>query len=328
MWHRLRSLVFFLISLLMLPILLAISLFLLLLNFASSLTGLARRPFAPESAPESDLASIIILNWNGKDLLAEGLPSVLKAVQVDGRPHEVIVVDNGSTDGSLELLHESFPDVRVLPLKENLGFAEGNNEGVRAARNDIVILLNNDMVVQSGFIAPLIRGFGPKTFAVSSQIFLQDSSKRREETGKTAAVFRRGMVDYEHRAIDNPPLSRSYYPVLWAGGGSSAFHRSKFLALGGFKSLYSPAYVEDTDLSYQAWQVGWDVLLAPESIVYHKHRASSRRRFNQSRLQALILRNQYLFIWKNIRNWKPALSHAGFLPWNCYRLARDNGWAA
>jgi sugar transferase (PEP-CTERM/EpsH1 system associated) len=328
MWYRIRSLATLFFTLLLLPLLAAVGLILLLMNLSTSLAGLARRRTAPESAPESGLASIIILNWNGKDLLAEGLPSVLKAVEVDGRPHEVIVVDNGSTDGSLDYLDKNFPQVRVLPLKENLGFAEGNNEGVCAARNDIVILLNNDMVVDPGFIAPLIKGFGPKTFAVSCQIYLQDPEKRREETGKTAAAFRRGMIDYTHRELGNPPFARPYYPVLWAGGGSSAFHRRKFLALGGFRSLYSPAYVEDTDLSYQAWQVGWESLLAPESVVYHKHRASSNRRFSRSGLQALVLRNQYLFIWKNIRSWKLLFSHGVFLPWNCYRLARDHGFAA
>ena len=217
----------------------------------------------------------MILNWDGKDLLASGLPSVIEAVRVDGRPHEIMVVDNGSTDGSVEYLKESFPQVRVLALKENLGFAEGNNAGVRAARHDTVVLLNNDMIVDPGFLGPLLRGFGPGTFAVSSQIFLQDPSKRREETGKTTAVFRRGMIDFSHREVEGPPYPRNYYPVFWAGGGSSAFDRKKFLALGGFQDIYAPAYVEDTDLSYQAWRIGWEVLLAPESIVYHAHRASS-----------------------------------------------------
>jgi len=86
--------------------------------------------------------------------------------------------------------------------------------------------------------------------------------------------------------------------------------------------------VEDADLSYQAWRAGWNVLLAPASIVYHKHRASSNRRFRPSALQALILRNQYLFIWKNIRSWNLNLAHGLLLPWNSYRLARDHGIAA
>jgi GT2 family glycosyltransferase/glycosyltransferase involved in cell wall biosynthesis len=328
MWYRLRSLARILITLLLLPLLLAVGLILIVFNLVASLTDFTRRRLPPDRAPKSGPASIIVLNWNGKSLLTEGLPSILRAVQVDGRPHEVMVVDNGSTDGSLEYLAEFFPQVRVLALNKNIGFAEGNNAGVKAARNDVVILLNNDMVVDPGFIGPLIKGFGPKTFAVSSQIYIQDPARKREETGKTAALFRRGMIDYAHRGIADSPLPRQYYPVLWAGGGSSAFHRDKFLALGGFHKLYSPAYVEDTDLSYQAWRIGWEVLLAPESIVHHKHRASSNRRFSPKALQALVIRNQFLFIWKNFRSWRLLLSHGVFLPWNCYRLARDHGFAA
>jgi len=86
--------------------------------------------------------------------------------------------------------------------------------------------------------------------------------------------------------------------------------------------------VEDADLSYQAWKAGWHVLLARDSVVYHKHRASSSRRFSAGRLQCLIQRNQWFFIWKNIRCWRMLLSHCVFLPWNCYRLARDHGMVA
>jgi glycosyltransferase involved in cell wall biosynthesis len=85
--------------------------------------------------------------------------------------------------------------------------------------------------------------------------------------------------------------------------------------------------VEDTDLSYQAWKLGWDVLFAPASVVYHKHRASSSRRFGCTELQILIQRNQFLFIWKNLQDWRLLLSHCMYLPWNSYRLARDFGLA-
>jgi len=315
-------------TILLLPLLLAVSGVILFLNVIYSLTGSRRKRVPEKDPPRSGLASIVVLNWNGKELLARGLPSLIEAVRADGRPHEILVVDNGSLDGSREFLEQHFPQVRVLALEKNLGFAEGNNAGVRAARHDIVVLLNNDMLVDRCFLGPLLRGFGPRTFAVSSQIYLQDSSKRREETGKTSAVYRRGMIDYSHGEVDGRSFSRNYYPIFWAGGGSSAFHREKFLALGGFHHIYSPAYVEDTDLSFRAWQAGWEVFLAPQSIVYHAHRGSTGRRFSQSALQSLILRNQYLFIWKNIHNWALLAAHGLFLPWNNYRLARDNGTAA
>ena len=328
MLARLRALFLMLTTILFLPILLGLGLSLLFFNLIYSLAGHSRRRLAADSTPVSGIASIVVLNWNGKELLAQGLPSILKAVQVDGHPHEILVVDNGSTDGSAAYVERVFPEVRDLRLDENLGFAAGNNAGVRAARHDVVVLLNNDMVVEPGFLGPLLKGFGPKTFAVSSQIFHQDPSQRREETGKTTAAFRRGMIDFSHREIEKSLLRRAYYPALWAGGGSSAFHRQKFLALGGFQELYSPAYVEDTDLSYQAWRVGWEVLWTPESIVHHKHRASSIRRFSPSELQTLVTRNQFLFIWKNIQDWRLLCPHAIFLPWNCYRLTREHGPSA
>jgi len=326
MAFRLRSLSLIFIALIAAPLLLALWLILLFFNLVRVFWEFRAKTAPAGTRLSSGLASIIILNWNGKELLAQGIPSIIEAVQRDGRNHEILVVDNGSSDDSVEYLKKNFPNVRIVALDRNVGFAEGNNAGVRAATHEIVILLNNDMVVDPGFIAPLLEGFGTETFAVSSQIFHQDSSQKREETGKTAALFRRGMIDYFHLGIGSGPYKRKHYPVLWAGGGSSAFHREKFLSLGGFQQLYSPAYVEDTDISYQAWRVGWEVLFAPDSIVYHKHRASTGRRFRASQLQNLIVRNQFLFIWKNILSWKLLLLHGLYLPWNCYRLTRDHGF--
>jgi hypothetical protein len=256
MMFLLRRLLLILVTVSITPLLALLAVMLLYFNLIHLLTRFTRKRVPDQARPLSGQASIVILNWNGKDLLAQGIPSVLAAVQEDGLDHEILVVDNGSTDGSVEYLRRQFPQVRVIPLPENLGFAAGNNIGVDQAQHDTVILLNNDMVVDRRFLRPLLEGFGPSTFAVSSQIYLQDASSRREETGKTAAQFRRGMIDFAHCALDGRVLERSYYPTLWAGGGSSAFHRERFLALGGFQEIYSPAYVEDTDLSYQAWKFG------------------------------------------------------------------------
>ncbi len=313
------------ITLLLTPFLALLAAVLLLLNLIDRLAKRGRQPATFRDLPPDPLASIIVLNWNGKDLLAQGIPSVIEAVVRDARPHEILVVDNGSTDGSVEYLRQTYPQIRVIDLPENLGFAGGNNAGVRAAQHDVVVLLNNDMVVDPGFLRPLLDNFGPRTFAVSSNIYLQDASVRREETGRTSATFRRGWIDYAHLEVDAKTLSRPCYPVFYAGGGSSAFHRERFLALGGFQDLYSPAYVEDTDLGFRAWKAGWEVLFTPGSIVHHRHRASTSRRFTDVDLQILIHRNQLLFIWKNLQSWPMLLAHCAFLPWNSYRFTRDHG---
>src|ERR1700722_3509963 len=136
--------------------LLAAVLALALTDFAWLLFGRKREP--ARQACRRDAASVVIPNWNGRDLLEQYLPSVIAALA--GNPeNEIIVVDNGSTDGSAAFVRTAFPDVKLLALDRNLGFGGGSNAGFRAAKNDIVVLLNSDMQVSPNFLAPLVRGF-------------------------------------------------------------------------------------------------------------------------------------------------------------------------
>ncbi|HYR89032.1 MAG TPA: glycosyltransferase family 2 protein [Terriglobia bacterium] len=259
-------------------------------------------------------ATILIVNWDGKHLLAECLPSVLEAVRCDGGKHEILVIDNGSTDGSVNFVRSCFPDVRVLALDRNYGFAGGNNRGVAEVQTDIVVLLNNDMTVDRGFLQPLLNGFSDTSvFSVTSQIFLSGSD-RREETGKTRAEFNRGFLELRHEEIRPGEELAETIPVFWAGGGSCAFDRRKYLEIGGFDSLYHPFYVEDTDLSYQAWKRGWKCLLAPASHVIHKHRGTSRPKFGNEFVDNTIRKNLYLFIWKNVTDSSMIFDHLANLP--------------
>jgi GT2 family glycosyltransferase len=267
------------------------------------------------SKPDANKTTIVIVNWDGKHLLADCLPAVLEAVEYDGRNHDILVVDNGSTDGSVEFIRQNFPCVRVLPLDRNYGFAEGNNRGIADVRTGVIVLLNNDMIVDRGFIRPLLDGFSDDSvFAVTSQIFFADQTRRREETGMTRARFDRGFFYLWHAEIQSANETAETVPVVWAGGGSCAIDRNKFLAIGGFDPLYRPFYVEDTDLSYQAWKRGWKCLLAPASRVIHKHRSTSKPRFGEDFVENTIRKNQYLFIWKNVTDVSMLLQHLVNLP--------------
>src|SRR3990167_11239654 len=103
------------------------------------------------------LISIVILSWNGLDLLKECLPSVVRAVGIYGEECEVLVIDNGSPDGSAGYVRENFSSLNILSLAENFSFTKAMNKGIAAARGEVVIALNNDVIVESDFIAPLIR---------------------------------------------------------------------------------------------------------------------------------------------------------------------------
>ena len=268
---------------------------------------------SPDRPPETMVcptaASVVIPNWNGRDLLGKYLPSIVAALA--GNPaNEIVVVDNGSGDGSAEFVLRNFPQVKLVALEKNLGFGGGSNAGFRAAANDIVVLLNSDMRVAPDFLAPLLEGFrDPLVFAVSCQIFFADPTKPREETGLTQGWWEDGQLRVRHR-VD--PQVDTLFPCFYGGGGSCAFDRRKFLELGGFDQLLAPFYLEDTDLGYMAWKRGWKVLYQPRSVVYHEHRGTIGKRFREDRIQAVLKKNYLLWSWKNIHAWPRLLSHLAF----------------
>jgi GT2 family glycosyltransferase/glycosyltransferase involved in cell wall biosynthesis len=293
------------------PVLLAIAaVALAAVDLGWLLAGRRRKPV--NTHPETRAASLVIPNWNGKELLERFLPSWRAAIA--GHPgSEIVVVDNGSTDGSaawLLALSAKHPEVRVVVLPENLGFGGGSNAGFRAANNDIVVLLNSDMRVEPGFLAPLLAGFtDEKVFAVSCQIFLGDTTKRREETGLTQGWWQDGALRVSHR--QDPAVDR-LFPCFYGGGGSCAFDRRKFFELGGFDSLLSPFYLEDTDLGFLAWKRGWKVLYQPASIVHHEHRGTIGKRFSAAYIERVLQKNFLLFCWKNIHGYRRLAAHFFF----------------
>src|SRR5262245_38738964 len=316
------------ILLLFLPFDLLVALVLLLADIASWPLLLFPARKTQLSRPNPTRASIIVLNWEGRHLLEEFLPSVVEAVKHDGRDHEILVVDNGSRDGSVEFLKKHFPSIRVIPLERNWRFTGGNNAGVAAAKNDIVVFLNNDMQVDPDFLRPLLDGFQKETvFAVSCQVFFQDKTRRREETGNTKARWKLGFIEPYHGEVPEKKAAGWHYlPIFWGGGGSCAFDRNKFLAMGGLDTLYDPFYLEDTDLSYQAWKRGWESVLAVDSVVVHKHRGTNKQKFGDNFVDNTIRKNQYLFIWKNITFFPWTLSHLLYLPVIQAGFLIQTGW--
>jgi len=294
-----------------LPLLLLSPFLVLIAAFALALADLLwlvrpRRKPGADTRPSRRAASIVIPTWNGRDLLEKYLPSVVAAASRNS-DNEIILVDNASSDGSAAFVRETFPGVKVLQMPRNLGFGGGSNAGVYAARHDIVVLLNNDMRVAPDFLEPLVEGFtDEKVFAVSCRIYFTDPAKAREETGLTQGWWESGSLRVRHRVDEG--VDR-LFPCFYAGGGSSAFDRRKFLELGGFDPLYEPFYLEDTDLGYRAWKCGWKALYEPRSVVWHEHRGTIGRRFAAGQVRHVLAKNFVLWSWKNIHTWPRLLSH-------------------
>ena len=307
------------------PVLAAIAL--IWLWIADLLHRLGTRPMLqPEVPPNASAATVVIPNWNGRDLLEKYIPPLLAAMA--GNPdNEILVVDNGSEDGSAAFLAERFPQVKVLALPKNLGFGGGSNAGFRQAKNDVVVLLNSDMRVELGFLQPLLDGFtDEKVFAVSCQIFLSDPEKVREETGLTEGWWDNGRLWVGHRIDDKV---QQLFPCFYGGGGSCAFDRRKFLELGAFDEILRPFYYEDTDIGYMAWKRGWKCLYQPASIVYHEHRGTIGKKFDRTYIDRVVRKNALLWAWKNIHEPRRLAGHFLFVVGNAIVSAlsgnRDRG---
>jgi O-antigen biosynthesis protein len=251
--------------------------------------------------------SIIIPNWNGKKLLEKNLPLVLSS-----GADEVIVVDNGSTDGSLQFL-KSFKSrrLKIIENKKNKGFTRAVNQGVITARSEIVILLNNDVRPEKDFLKFLVKDFqDEKVFAVSLN---------EPQWSWAKGKWVNGFVEHESGLKTKTP-----HLSFWANGGSGAFRKSIWLKLGGLDEIFWPFYWEDIDLSYRAWKRGYKIIWEPQSVVHHQHEATIGSHFSQRYVDLISQRNQLLFIWKNITDLRMLLVHKFFL-WK--KLLTQPGYA-
>ena len=243
--------------------------------------------------------SLIIPNFNGAQLLRENLPTVRSALLAYPGGGQVIVVDDGSTDASLDVLKNEFPDVHCVIHPENRGFSEAIHSGVQAATDEVLILLNSDVQPEPDFIAPLVaRLEGENVFAVQSAIRVDQPAPHPYCLSRY--VFRLGAL----KRLPTPDLGLEGWLCLYASGGSMAVSREKFLALGGFLPLLKPFYWEDFDLGVRAWRRGWETWLEPRSLVLHQEKGSIRDHVKKRKIRWALQRNKLLAEWIHY----PALS--------------------
>ncbi len=207
------------------------------------------------------LVSIVIVSLNGADLLDRCLKSVFLQSY---RPIEVIVVDNGSTDASLEMVSTKYPEVHLVVSLENRGFAEGNNNGIRASHGEYIALLNNDAVVEENWLDPLVSLLRrPEVGVVCSKVVTEGVPPEFYEMNGTV-----NFLGYNVMRV-----FRNLSEVFFAGGASLLFRRRDFQL--PFLDEYF-LYHEDVYLSWRARMLGFDVVMAQESVVRHRGSVTTR----------------------------------------------------
>ena len=216
--------------------------------------------------------SVVILNWNGRRHLERYLPSVVAHTAGDA---EVIVADNGSTDDSLQWLRLTYPDVRVIRLDRNYGFAGGYNRALKEVASEYVLLLNSDVEVTVGWWQPLVEVLdGESDVAAVAPKLLSDMERTKFEYAGASG----GFIDYlgypfcRGRILSNVETDSGQYDdrrdIFWASGAALCCRREVFESLGGFDDDFF-AHMEEIDLQWRMQLAGWRIVVEPKSVVYH-----------------------------------------------------------
>ncbi len=253
------------------------------------------------------LVHLIVLNYNGRHLLPECLPSILDAAAASRYRCRVTVIDNASRDDSVSWLRDSYPEVSVIEHL-NRGLCSYNDVLPELTHDgDVAILLNNDIKLHPGAVDPLVEPFlCNASRTVDSKCFMTAPRCRRfdDETYegfRTAIRWRWGLV--QATALYPGHEANIGIPGQTASAGAvMAVDCRKFISLGGFDPLYLPGRLEDLDFAFRGYQTGYHALYVPHSLAWHKGMASFAAAFGEDGCDWLALRNTLLFQWKNLRH--------------------------
>ena len=277
-------------------------LFYLLHTTIAALLARTARPLR-HGEPRQVSIHLVILNFNGRALLAECLPSVVEAAARSRHPCRVSVLDNSSTDDSCVWLAEHFPQVTCY-VRPNAGLVS-YNALLAELPEQVVVLLNNDIRLADDAIDPLVEpllypgnAISEPCFATAPRAWLGDGVTH--EGFRTGVCWRWGLVQATARFPGAARFADKAGDTAMAGA-VLAVDRARFVALGGFDPLYLPGRIEDLDLGYRAFQAGYVIRYVPASRAWHLGGATFNTALGSATSHRLALRNTLLFQWKHLR---------------------------
>ena len=245
--------------------------------------------------------SVIILNWNGAEMLRTYLPSV-----VANTPEaDIIVADNGSTDESMQVLAQDFPSVRTIVLDKNYGFAEGYNRAIAQVNSRYAVLLNSDVEVTEGWLAPLLEYMEthPDAAAVQPKIRSWKNREFFEHAGAAGGYL--SWLGYPYcrgRRFGRVEQDKGQYDTVaeveWTTGAAMCVRTELYKALGGLDASFF-AHMEEIDLCWRMRNNGWRLACVPQSVVFHLGGGSLG--YDNPRKTYLNFRNNLVMIYKNSR---------------------------
>lgn len=245
--------------------------------------------------------AIVLLNYNGKDLLERNLPFIIHTSYVNKK---IVVIDNGSTDESVSFLKTSYPGIQLIEITANKGYSGGYNAGLKQVNADYFILLNTDVEVSEGFIEPLLKvmTMHPETGICQPKILSLENRQMFEYAGAGGGYMDKyGYTFARGRILNKAEEDKGQYDhdceIFWASGACFLIKASLFRQLKGFYDYYF-MYAEEVDLCWQAKLTGQKVYFCASSVVYHKETIDFAR---QSSLRIYyVFRNNLVMLLRNL----------------------------
>ncbi len=246
--------------------------------------------------------SVVILNWNGAEMLRRFLPSVIAYSQGEGV--EICVADNASSDNSCEVIEREFPEVRLIRLSENYGFAEGYNRALQQIDAEYVVLLNSDVEVTSGWLEPMTDYLDkhPQVAACQPKLLSFQEKSCFEYAGAAGGfIDKYGYPFCRGRIFDVVESDRGQYddiiPVFWATGAALLIRLQVYREVGGLDGRFF-AHMEEIDLCWRLRSRGYGIVCLPFSRVYHVGGATLKK--ENPRKTLLNFRNNLIMLYKNL----------------------------
>lgn len=238
--------------------------------------------------------TVVIPNYNGMKYLENCLCSLMKQSISEYR---IIVVDNGSTDGSRELVSDKFPTVDLIALKENAGFCKAVNLGIQASDSKYVLLLNNDTTVEKDFLEQMEEGMecSERFFSASAKMVVMDNPEIIDGAGDLYCALGWAYARGKGKTADTCKVSKKIFASC---GGAAIYRRAVFEQIGYFDENHF-AYLEDMDIGYRAKIYGYQNVYLPKAVVKHAGSAVSGSRYNEFKI-SLSSRNSIYLIYKNM----------------------------
>lgn len=237
--------------------------------------------------------SVVIPNYNGKHLLEANLPSVVKALQFIQTEYEIILVDDASSDGSVEFIQHNYPDVQLFVNDKNKGFSPTVNKGVFEAKYDLVLALNSDVQLSEDYFVEQLKYFEKTdTFGVMGKI-VDHSGTQLQDAAKLPKVSFKGIKGSYNYIPNILPVS-TWLPSFFLSGANALMDRKKLIELNGFDEIFAPFYFEDADLGIRAWRVGWKCYFEPSAVCMHEL-SSTISKLKSEKVKTIIERNRIQF---------------------------------